>query len=120
MDAGERALDRAGMSAAVMSASQGTYTPAQLQLDITQGARIASSAYRTSLPAPLSLAIGVAGAGRIEGWQAARSRAAAAPQILTPGLLASSIPGGGAYAAPVQDGALLSGQLPPASRTAGS
>jgi hypothetical protein len=115
VNAGERALAGAGMSAAVMSASQGTYTPAQLQLDITQGARIASSAYRTPVPAPLSFV-----PSRIEGWQAARARAAAAPQILTPGLLASSIPGGAAYAAPVEAAALASGRLPPALTGAAS
>jgi hypothetical protein len=94
LDAGERALARAGMSVGIMSASQGTYTPAQLQLDITQGARIASSAYPASTPPPLSLS---PSGGRIAGWPAAKARAAAAPQLLTPGLLASSALGG-AYA----------------------
>ena len=102
LNAGERGLARAGMSVGIMSASQGTYTPAQLQLDITQGARIASSAYPTSAPAPLSLAVGERACGGhgacIAGWRAARARAAAAPQELTPGLLASSVPGS-AYAA---------------------
>jgi hypothetical protein len=102
VNAGERALAAAGMSVAAMSASQGTYTPAQLQLDITQGARIASSAYDTP-PPRLTLALAApacGGAGAcIEGWRAARARAAAAPQLLTPGLLASSVPGGAAYAA---------------------
>ena len=85
------------MSVGVMSASQGTYSPTQLQLDISQGARIASSAYPTPVPAPLSLA----GEGEpLTGWRAVKARATSAPQELTPGLLSSSIPGGGAYAAP--------------------
>jgi hypothetical protein len=101
LDAGDRDLAAAGMSVGIMSASQGTYTPDQLQLDVTQGARIASSAYGTPVPPPLSVTLGAeCGAGVcIAGWRAAKARAAAAPQLLTPGLLASSIPGGGAYAA---------------------
>ncbi len=95
LDAGEQELAAAGMSVGIMSASQGTYTPGQLQLDVSQGARIASSAYPTPVPPPLSLGnLGLP----ITGWRATRARAAAAPQELTPGLLASSIPGGGAYA----------------------
>ncbi len=100
LDAGERSLAAAGMSVGILSASQGTYSPAQLQLDITQGARIATSAYGTPAPAPLSLSLGEPGCGQgacIAGWPAARARAAAAPQLLTPGLLASSL-GGAAYA----------------------
>jgi hypothetical protein len=86
------------MSVAIMSASQGAYTPAQLQLDIGQGARIATSAYRTPVPPPLSLEPSAGQGGLIAGWRAARARALAAPQLLTPGLLASSIPGGAGYA----------------------
>ena len=41
----EPALARArGMSVGIMSASQGPFTAAQMLLDITQGARVASSA----------------------------------------------------------------------------
>ncbi len=86
-----------GMSVGIVSATQGAYTAAQLLLDITQGARIASSAYSTSRPPAMSLrTIGPAGA--IVGWRAARTRAEEAPQLLRPGLLASQIPGGAAYA----------------------
>jgi hypothetical protein len=85
-----------GMSVGIMSATQGTYTPAQLLLDITQGARVARSAYSPADPPPLSLrALG--GAGTIAGWPAARRRAEDAPQLLRPGLLAAQIPGGAAY-----------------------
>ncbi len=95
--AGEAELASAlGMSVGIMSATQGSYTPAQLLLDITQGARVARSAYSSANPPPMSLRTsGTAGA--IVGWQAALRRAAEAPQLLHPGLLASSIPGGGAY-----------------------
>ncbi len=49
--AGERELASVpGMSVGIMSATQGAYTPAQLLLDITQGARIARSAYSPTDP----------------------------------------------------------------------
>jgi hypothetical protein len=86
-----------GSSVGIMSASQGPYSSTQLLLDIGQGARIASSAYATPEPPVLSLAVSGARA-RIVGWQAARRRAQAAPQLLRPGLLASEIPGGAGYA----------------------
>jgi hypothetical protein len=86
-----------GLSVGIMSATEGSYTTEQLLLDITQGARIAASAYAHPRPPALTLRP-VAGGAVVEGWAAARRRAEAAPQLLRPGLLASSIPGGGAYA----------------------
>lgn len=94
LPAGEQTLARAGMSVGILSASQGRYAPAQLLLDITQGARVASSAYPHSAPPSLSLRDD----GAIAGWSRARARAARAPQLLSPGLLAQSVPGGAAYA----------------------
>jgi hypothetical protein len=95
---GERALASAqGMSVGLISATQGSYSSAQLLLDIGQGARVASSAYDTPHPPKLSLAQH-GGAGLIEGWPAAVRRAEAAPQLLRPGLLGSTVPGGAAYA----------------------
>jgi hypothetical protein len=85
-----------GLSVGMMSASQGRYSPAQLLLDISQGARIASSGYPHAEPSPLRLRPLGRGAV-IEGWQAARRRARAAPQLLTPGLLAGSVTGGAGY-----------------------
>ena len=86
-----------GLSVGIMSATQGRYTTEQLLLDITQGARVASSAYGQARPPALSLRPVGSGA-EIEGWAAARRRAESAPQLLRPGLLAASIPGGSAYA----------------------
>jgi hypothetical protein len=87
--------DVKGLSVGIMSATQGNYTRAQLVLDITQGARIASSAY--SSPDPPSLSLRPSGAGAVvEGWRAARRRAEEAPQLLRPGLLATWIAGGAA------------------------
>jgi hypothetical protein len=86
-----------GLSVGLMSATQGRYTAEQLLLDISQGARVASSAYAQARPPQLSL-VAVSAGGTIAGWQAARRRAEDAPQLLQPGLLAGRIPGGGAYA----------------------
>jgi hypothetical protein len=88
-----------GMSVAIMSASEGSYTSAQLALDITQGARISSAAYPTPKPPALSVASLQAG-WLVQGWAAARERAEDAPQLLQPGLLAAQLPGGAAYAGP--------------------
>jgi len=97
LPAGERELaDVPGLSVGIMSAAQGQYSAAQLLLDITQGARVAASAYPRAHPPALSL--GAAGtAGVIEGWSVARKRAEDAPQLLRPGLLASEVPGGAGF-----------------------
>jgi hypothetical protein len=96
--AGESQLAHtAGLSVGIMSASQGQYSTGQLLLDVSQGARVASSSYPTSTPPALSLAPSGAGA-TVAGWRAARARAEDAPQLLRPGILASQIPGGAGYA----------------------
>jgi hypothetical protein len=80
-------------STGLLSATQGSYTTAQLLLDITQGARVSYSSYSPQHPPVLSLS------GRqILPWSKVLARAHGAPQILEPGLLAASIPGGAAYA----------------------
>jgi hypothetical protein len=85
------------LSTGIMSATQGSYTVEQLLLDITQGARVASSTYSRRRPPTLSLK--TAGVGAVvEGWQAVRRRAEDAPTQLRPGLLAAQIPGGAGYA----------------------
>jgi len=86
-----------GLSVGIMSAAQDHYSPAQFLLDITQGARAASSAYPH--PTPPALSLRRAGAGAlVAGWPAARTRAEDAPQLLRPGLLASQLAGGAGYA----------------------
>jgi hypothetical protein len=95
---GERELASiGGLSVGMMSASQGRYSLAQLLLDVSQGARVATSAYPQAQPPALSLRPAGQGA-TVTGWQAARRRAEAAPQLLRPGLLANQIPGGAGYA----------------------
>jgi hypothetical protein len=96
--AGERELASiGGLSVGMMSASQGQYSAGQLLLDISQGARVATSAYPHSRPPVLALRPTGLGA-IVDGWPAARRRAEHAPQLLRPGLLASQIPGGAGYA----------------------
>ncbi len=85
------------LSTGIMSAAQGSYTTAQLLLDITQGSRVSTSAYSPARPPALSLQPRGAGAV-VEEWQAVLERAHDAPQVLEPGLLASQIPGGAGYA----------------------
>jgi hypothetical protein len=91
-----------GFSSGLMSATQGAYRTSQFLLDATQGARVSYSAYSPDPPPALSVALAAGGsprpAGLVEGWSRARARAAGAPQLLRPGLLAASIPGGAAYA----------------------
>jgi hypothetical protein len=91
---GERALARSGLSPAIVSAAEGTYSRAQFLLDITQGARVSSAAYPRPAPGPLALAA-AGGAGTIHGWAAAAARAEAAPADLRPGLLAGALGGAG-------------------------
>jgi hypothetical protein len=86
-----------GLSVGLMSATQGSYSTEQLLLDISQGARVASSAYSPTRPPALTLHPDGSGA-LVSGWQAALKRAEDAPQLLRPGLLAQRLPGGGGYA----------------------
>jgi hypothetical protein len=76
-------------------------------LDLTQGARVSYSAYNpehppnlSSLELDMATEHGLPASAHIPTWPAALRRAQGAPQLLKPGLLATSIPGGAAYAAP--------------------
>jgi hypothetical protein len=116
------------LSVGILSATQGSYTTAQLLLDVTQGARVSASAYTPPTPPPLRVAL-AGGApragghprrtlphpqanrlGQVDPWGRVLARARSAPQLLDPGLLGASVPGGGAYAgwygADAVDGAL--------------
>jgi len=97
---GERALGRiGGLSIGLMSATEGSYTRTQMLLDIGQGSRIASSSYGPARAPSLSLSPSRGSSGAtVAGWGAAVARAQRAPQLLRPGLLASAVPGGAAYA----------------------
>ena len=87
-----------GMSVGILSAAEGGPSAAQLRLDITQGARLASGSYG-SPPGSLQLLT----RGRRRGSRAGPAelaRARGAPGELRPGLLASAL-GGAAYLAAV-------------------
>ena len=95
------------LSIGILSATQGTYNADQMLLDMTQGARVSYSAYSPTYPPSLSsleldltTEHGLPASAHIPAWPAALRRAQGAPQLLKPGLLATSIPGGAAYAAP--------------------
>jgi len=92
-----RALERRALATGLMGPTQGTYTPQQALLDITQGIRLSPPGYSPQLPGPLRLRV-VGRSGVIEGWKPALRRAAGAPSDIAPGRLASSIPGGAAFA----------------------
>lgn len=103
----DRVPPTGGLSSAIMSATQGTYRTSQFLLDITQGARVSYSAYTPDHPPALTVSsagsasgasASLASVAAVSPWSAVRSRADGAPQILQPGLLASTIAGGAAYA----------------------
>lgn len=89
----ERLALREELSLGWLGATQGTYSVRQTLLDITQGHRLSRSGYEPESPPPLELR-----GNRIGGWRQAVRRARTAPARMVPGLLAGSIPGGGAYA----------------------
>jgi hypothetical protein len=106
LEAGERQLSSVGgLSIGLMSATQGAYFREQFLLDVGQGARVAASAYEHPKPPPLiglsGPALGASTARQASiafpGWPALLARARAVPQLLRPGLLASSVPGGAGY-----------------------
>jgi len=92
-----RALERRPLATGLMGPTQGTYTPQQALLDITQGIRLSPPGYSPQRPGPLRLTV-VGRSGVIQGWGAALQRAASAPSDIAPGRLASSIPGGAGFA----------------------
>jgi hypothetical protein len=85
-------------SIGLLSSTQGSYTTEQALLDITQGTRTSRSVYSPHDPPRLDLRADAAGGGTIVDWQAVLRRAAGVPQSIEPGLLAATVPGGGAYA----------------------
>ena len=78
-----------GLAVGLVSPTLGGYSPEQMAIDIGQGARISTRAYKSKVP-PLALA-----GNRIAGWEAELHRARAAPGDIRPGLLATTIERGG-------------------------
>lgn len=84
------------LSIGLVGATQGPYTQEQFLLDLTAGTRTSAATYATQSPWPLFLAR-AGTAGFIDGWLPNKYRAHRAPASIKPGLLSSSIPGGGTY-----------------------
>jgi hypothetical protein len=89
---------RPQLAIGLVSATQGRYTPQQALLDITAGSRTSAAVYKPRTPPPLELVVGGDGSGFIFGWSKVVKRAQTALAEIQPGMLASHIPGGGAYA----------------------
>src|SRR6185369_5975473 len=96
----------------MLSATQCGYSPQQALLDTTSGTRTSRGTYSPHEPPEMSLMEippadplrpHVAPTGLIVNWLAAVARAESAPADIVPGLLASSIPGGGGYAGIVEE-----------------
>src|SRR4051812_41995276 len=82
-------LEQRGFSYGVTSPSIGSYSKAQMVLDMSQGTRIANRAYPRPLRR-LDLRYGPVG-GRLEGWRYDDRRAEGAPGEVRPGLFAAAL-----------------------------
>ncbi len=82
----------------LVSATQGRSSPEQMVLDVSAGSRTSRAVYDPEDAPLLELVKGGDGSGFIFGWNKALERADSAPAEITPGLLASRIAGGAAYA----------------------
>lgn len=80
-----------GYSVALFSPTLGRYSPAQMMLDISQGARVASSLYKPVTPAPPGLVVDRTGGGRLQPWQPFVKRAGDVPGEVVPGLLGCAL-----------------------------
>jgi hypothetical protein len=94
----DRLAARPQLALGLMSATQGRYSPQQEVLDISAGSRTSAAVYDPEDPPELELVLGGDGSGFIFGWSKVRKRAETALAEIKPGLLASQIPRGGAYA----------------------
>ncbi|MEA2149403.1 MAG: hypothetical protein QOD69_1233 [Solirubrobacteraceae bacterium] len=89
---------RPQLALGLFSATQGRYSPEQAMLDITAGSRTSAAVYRPPEAPPMQLVVGGDRSGFIFGWSKVVKRAGTALAEIAPGLLASRIPGGAAYA----------------------
>lgn len=89
---------RQELALGLVSATQGRYSPQQALLDLSAGSRTSAAVYHPVNPPDLELVVGGDRSGFIFGWSKVLDRAGTAPAEITPGLLASQIPGGAAYA----------------------
>lgn len=81
-----------GFSVGLFSPTIGRYSPTQMMLDISQGARAAASLYRpVSPPAPGLILDERSRTARFKGWQELLRRADDVPAEVSPGLLGCTI-----------------------------
>jgi hypothetical protein len=91
-------LAERGFSYGMASPTLGAYSKRQMVLDMSQGSRIANSAYPEKLKR-LDLRLDPDGGGQVKGFRRARSRADDAPGDVIPGLLADTVRRDGGSAA---------------------
>jgi hypothetical protein len=84
------------LSLGLVGATQGGFNQDQAFLDLSAGTRTSSASYSTGLPWPMHL-VRAGTSGWMDGWLPNKRRAKNAPATVNPGLLASSLVGGGAY-----------------------
>ncbi len=89
---------RPQLALGLVSATQGRYSPEQAMLDISAGSRTSAAVYDPVTAPKLELVVGGDRSGFVFGWSKVLTRADTALAEITPGLLASRIPGGAAYA----------------------
>jgi hypothetical protein len=94
----DRLAARPRLAIGLVSATQGRYSPEQTMLDVSAGSRTPAAVYDPPDPPQLDLVVGADRSGFIRGWSRVRKRASTALAEIRPGLLASRVPGGGAYA----------------------
>jgi hypothetical protein len=85
------------LSLGLVGATQGGYDQTQALLDVGAGTRVSSAAYKPKKVPTLTF-YRQGDMALFQGWLDARARADSAPADIVPGLLAQTIPGGGAYA----------------------
>lgn len=89
---------RKELALGLTGATQGSYRVSQALLDIGQGTRTSSAAYKPRVPTPLTFFSDGEGGALMLGWPDIVRRADSAPAEIHPGLLGSLVPGGVAYA----------------------
>ncbi|HTN24587.1 MAG TPA: hypothetical protein VL120_11410, partial [Solirubrobacteraceae bacterium] len=87
---------RPQLALGLVSATQGRYSPEQAVLDMTAGSRTSAAVYNPVTAPAIELVTGGDRSGFIFGWSKVVKRADTALAEITPGLLASRIPGGAA------------------------
>ncbi len=83
-----------GFSVGLMSPTIGRYSPTQMMLDISQGARVATSLYKPVTPQAPGL-VYLGGSAVFDRWDPLVVRADAVPGDIVPGLLGQTVRDGG-------------------------